>query len=312
MDRNREILREQKIGYYGKCTSAKERRGDTIEQGFYEELKAFEDSPTLKALVISDEDLSHNDNNIFCNLICELQSKFDVKVICYLREVVSYYVSFYCFASIPLCSKEKAPPFRDFSEYLQLQKSYISIYRLLVNLVRIIPIENIIARPFHKKLFRDQKIENDFFDILSVDASSFETIKNKNISPTLKQAEKIYYALSLTSDPEIRQRAKIEILRDRESVESTLTKNELNAIHERYYDYEIKLHELFFNEAQQRILRRSYDAWNRKINYGESRILSEKEKKCIFDIVHADKKGVSFSMRLARKLRGTIEVIKKI
>ncbi len=311
MDHNKEILREKKIGYYGKCTSAKELPGDTIEQGFYAELKAFKDSETLEALVISDEDLSHNVDDIFYNLICECQSNFDVKVICYLREVVSYYISFYCFASIPLCSKRKNPPFRDFSEYLQLQKSYLSIYKLLTKLMQILPSENIIVRPFHKKFFPSQKIENDFFDILSVDTSFFRPINHKNISPTLKQAEKIYYALSLTSNPDIRQRAKIEILKNRERIESTLTKSELNAIHERYRDYEIELQGLFFNEVQQKILRSSYDTWNRKIDHGESRILSEKEKKVIFDIVNADKKRRFFSMRSPRNLRGIVETITK-
>ncbi|QPN67533.1 hypothetical protein [Synechococcus sp. CBW1006] len=279
MSANKKRLSEQRIEYYGKCTFAKDAPGDTIAQDFYERLKTFRANSTSDRLVVSDEDLCHNRNDIFYTLVCNYSNEFNIKIVCYIREVVSYCISFYSFAAIWLCNRDSSPAFRNFVEYLDRQKAYIATYDLLTKLAKVLPNEDVIVRPFNFSQFREKKIDNDFFDILNVDATLFQSVEVQNISPTLKQAEKIYYVLSITSNRHVRVRARDLILQIRDECGPSITKDELDAVYERYRDYEMKIQRAFFNRGnEEQRYGRTYARWIQKIDGQEERVLNASEK----------------------------------
>lgn len=293
MSVNKDNLINNKIDYYGKCTQSRAYTGDTIDEKLFEYLDNFRNNGICESLIISDEDLCHNTDNVCLNFIRRYSDLFDIKVICYIREIVSYYSSFYSYASVYLCNTNNIPEFTNLIEYSDLQKAYVSTYNLLEDLTEFLELTDIVVRPFGKQYFRDGKIENDFFDIVGCDPNILEPITVQNVSPSLKQAEKIYYALNLTKAPLIRRSVANKILESYEDNDnqSTISMDELDAIYDKYHFYEENLlNKFLLNNVKEDVFKDSYSKWKKKIEENDSRrFLDQNEKDEVMDLVRKAK-----------------------
>lgn len=254
-------LKKSGICYAGRCTTD---TGQYIAPDFETKVQRFLNDNSCQTLIVSDEDLSHNKDDIALNLIRGCAGKFEVKVVCYIREIVSFYISFYCYASVYLSNSNRAPRFLTLSDYVSAQNAYASTHDLLFRLVDSLGIESILVRPYGRRHFPDGAIEYDFLDVLGCKAAGLHSIEIANESPTLMQAEGIYYALQLTSDPPVRRILLAKVLNDKRLADRacTITRKGLDSIYDAYRQFELDIARKFFNtEETKGLFGKSYEDW---------------------------------------------------
>ncbi|WP_159079886.1 hypothetical protein [Methyloceanibacter sp. wino2] len=300
MLKNKQVLKEINIDYLGRCTSNSHAPGESIPKAVHLYLDSFINNSTIENIIISDEDLCHNRNNICVEFVRRYRRKARIKVICYVREIVSYYTSFYTFASMYLSDSSLEPKYSSFIEYLDRQKAYASTHHLLLELIDIIGRNNVVVRPFERRLFHNGSIESDFFGIIGCNNYRFQGVSIQNASISLKIAEKLYYALSLTRDIAVRRIVKDRILRDHSDAHedaSTITVAELDEIYARYRSYEEKNIELFFGNNKY-VFDKQYTHWRSKIEASSlDRFLGPSEKKYIFELVYSAQEEITRQAR---------------
>jgi hypothetical protein len=105
------------------------------------------------------------------------------------------------------------PHFNNIIEYAKRQNAYCNAFKLLEILSARIPKENLIVRRYNKPDFLNGTLMTDFFSVVGVDHTKLTQHKTvANVSPTLWQAEQLYYVLRLTQQPNIRIQAQNYLL----------------------------------------------------------------------------------------------------
>ncbi len=135
----------------------------------------------LSKVLISAEDFSTiNDNRL--SLLKEHLSRYNTKVIVYLRKQDDYFMSFYC-EYIKICRYWDSP-----IKYIEDNKNFGDYYQLLKRWKKAFGKENIIVRVFDRTNLKGGLI-NDFLMAtnLNLDELKLNFIsKNKNVTPSIK------------------------------------------------------------------------------------------------------------------------------
>lgn len=286
---NAEILYQQGYLYRGKVTADQDEIGDSLQANLIADLRAFLQSDKV-SFIISDENLCLNLHDNTLKLAKNLTAHANVKVVYYLREIVSYYLSFYKFASLWLCATDKIPRFSNLMEFSSINQIYLKSYRLLTQLSKIIPPQDIIVRRYEKNGFHGGTLKSDFFNIVGVNYDAFNhQAQKQNVSPNLEQAEKLLLIHRLTQNPTIRERAKTIILEPKNNCanEFMITIDELSFLEKNFADAQAEIEKRYFSTFDENASFGNHIAtWQHKIhNSSGKRFLDHREIICVNDLV---------------------------
>ena len=298
---NRDILKERGI-YYPRYLYLEQGKNKTrpmvngtVVQHYNEDeikktLKAF-DSSDCNKLVFSEENLFIDNYSNLLSFVAKYKEQYDIKIICYIREIVSYVLSMWSFLSNEKwCTLQMS--LRDFVHSARPQNlekrvikfpantlNYMGGVDLLFKLTKTLGAKQVIVKAYDKKILHNS-IEESFFAIIGCDVSNLKITNNINISPNLKQAEKLIYLNRNTSDIFLRRHISKDLLAKDLNSKCTLTIDELNLIYETFHHYELKLIKKFLGGAKSEdVFSFTYRDWLKKINYAnESRFLIDSEK----------------------------------
>jgi len=286
MHENRARLGSAGICYYGKCTSD---TGRSIHHEFHRKLQKLRNDNSWHTLIVSDEDLSHNHGDVAFGLIQQYARDFDVRIVCYVREIVSYFISFYTYASVYLARESRTPKFSSLSEYTEVQDAYARNHDFLFQARDLLGKQSVVVRPYMRRRFRGGAIEDDFLDVIGCDSTGFvRNPRTLNNSPSLLQADKIYYLLRLTANERVRvsaaQKLQDGLCNDRRI---TITAEALDKIYKKYRQYELNIIQGFFGElGGDDVFDKTYSDWLDEISSSnEDPRLSAEEKQEVRDFV---------------------------
>ncbi|MFZ3073204.1 MAG: hypothetical protein WA162_08170 [Thermodesulfobacteriota bacterium] len=168
----------------GRFVSNKELHGK-----FFEAVKKTRCQRTL----ISEEMLFLNNHLDF--LSCEELKKYDVKVICYLRNCIEYLSSLWGERSKLFNGTWTIAPI-SLEEFLA-DNSYASDLENIYKLADIFGRENILIKTFEKEMFKDSGLLDDFFDALGMEApGGMVSVGDRNVSPPRKNCDVINFIKS--------------------------------------------------------------------------------------------------------------------
>ena len=248
--KNAVALAAQGCVYAGKCTTSLSRPGDGIKPSLARQVDTFLKDARFQTLIFSDEDLSHNVDGACERLVQKMSKQADVSVIVYLRDVMSYYKSFYCYAAAALMKTDKLPPFDGFAEYIRLQTAYLNAVDLLQSLRKSLPADALITRRFSKASFCNQNLEDDFCHVAGIESSDFIPLSGQvNVSPTFGQTQALYFAMGLTRDITTRQMFMNRLLSSPDSVVGPMqpSPKDIGLLYSLYGDAEEVLGTSFLN-----------------------------------------------------------------
>ena len=216
----------------------------------------------------------------FKNSLNTLRKEFDVKIILYLRDVISY-----CMSMWGYLAQNHGYPF----SLIDACNATNIHTQAIIDLVNTTGQDDFIITPFEKKYFKNGKIQDHFLtEILGVDISDFNIQKNINISPNPKQAETMIYFNKYSAEkkkisevlPWRFSRGCMFLLNFNKDSDATITKKELDILYGKYHQYEVEILKKFFNtENSGDMFSKDYKYWVNKIESAKNtRKLSAFEK----------------------------------
>jgi hypothetical protein len=252
MRANRAAAERANVLYYGRCTS---NEGRNLQDDFRQDFELFLLDNQHSTMLVIDEDLCHNRNNLAYDIIDYCNKQCAAYVFCYIREVASYYISFYCYASLYLARTDRVPRFHSLSDYITKQLAYKSAIGLLDLLANRIGHKQITVTPYSKYSFINSVLKDDFLTRIRLNSivGEVKDIEKANISPNIRQAECIYYALRLTSNQVIRSSTVLFVLscygQNRHSTHAI--SKEIELIYQHYGLLQDHVIKNYFHEAKQ-------------------------------------------------------------
>ena len=247
-------LLEQSVVYAGKCTLMKRSPGDVLDPAFDQKCEAFLSSD-MERLIVSDEDLCHDNGNVLRKLLNSLSDEADIKVVYYVREIISYFLSFYKFTSYWRCNGSEIPTFSNLMEYAAHSSIYVRGHKLISDISLLLGKENTLVRRYSKESFGAGGLEKDFFDLLDIESSKFTIpVQRVNSSPSLRQAEQLFWMLRYTQNPKIRIQARDAIMGydGEKKEEKRITIDEVEFIHKKFRPVEEAIERDFLDSNQYR------------------------------------------------------------
>lgn len=219
------------------------------EDRIEETIKNFSNSKNT-SLVLSDEVLFIENKNNICDksYAWDLLSKFEVKIIVYLRKSAEY-----------LCSlwqeelKDKSTI--DLDSYLK-SHPYQECLQIIHDLSKKVGKKNIIVRPFEKEAWINNDLIDDFLSIFKIKKSDqFEDLKEiNNISFKRSRSEKFRY-INQYIDISIGQNnynilKKIPEEQDDKKIIDSISDENIKKISDKYYPDECKIAEEFLRKKK--------------------------------------------------------------